>query len=102
MITKKSLVAWDKVCMTKARGGLNLINLQLLNKAAIAKTCLDMAHRQDKLWLRWIHTYYIKSQQFSRFSILHQASWMIRKIIEARELLNEGQCNHADDKSIIR
>ncbi|XP_059302033.1 uncharacterized protein LOC132053962 [Lycium ferocissimum] len=36
-ITKKSLIAWDRVCMPKASGGLNLSNLQIWNKATIGK-----------------------------------------------------------------
>lgn len=50
-ITKKALIAWDKVCLPKAGGGLNIINLKLWNKAAIVETCWDSAHKQDKLWI---------------------------------------------------
>ncbi|XP_075086042.1 uncharacterized protein LOC142168789 [Nicotiana tabacum] len=35
---RKALVAWEKICTPKSAGGLNLINLPLWNKAAIAKT----------------------------------------------------------------
>ncbi|XP_075076510.1 uncharacterized protein LOC142163153 [Nicotiana tabacum] len=30
------------------------------NKEAIAKTCWDLSHKQDKLWIMWIDAYYIK------------------------------------------
>lgn len=66
MITKKALVAWDKVCLPKFAGGLNLINLHLWNKAAIVKSCWHLDHKQDKLWIRWVHTFYIKGQQMEQ------------------------------------
>lgn len=61
-ITKKAFVAWEKMCTPKSVGGLNLINLSLWNKAAIAKRCRDLAHKEDKLSIRWINAYYIKQQ----------------------------------------
>nr|XP_009774876.1 PREDICTED: uncharacterized protein LOC104224858 [Nicotiana sylvestris] len=36
-ITRKSYVAWDKMCTPKSTGGTNIINLMIWNKAAIAK-----------------------------------------------------------------
>ncbi|XP_059306490.1 uncharacterized protein LOC132057927 [Lycium ferocissimum] len=48
-ITKKALVAWERVCLPILVGGLNLINKQLWNKAAIVKICWDLAIKQDKL-----------------------------------------------------
>nr|XP_016516148.1 PREDICTED: uncharacterized protein LOC107832785 [Nicotiana tabacum] len=53
-ITKKALVAWERICLPKSVGGLNLINLQICNKAAIAKIVWDLEHKQDKLWVKWI------------------------------------------------
>lgn len=72
-----SLVAWEKICTPESDGGLNLINLPL-NKAAIAKTCWDLTHKQDKLGIRWINAYYIKHQQLQQMPIPQQASWMVR------------------------
>ncbi|XP_015167593.1 uncharacterized protein [Solanum tuberosum] len=68
-ITKRELIAWDKVCLPKSVGGMNLINIRMWNQAAIAKTCWDLAHKSDKLWIRWIHSFYIKinSSSLHRF-----------------------------------
>jgi len=60
-ITKRALIAWDKVCLPKSVGGMNLINIRMWNQAAIAKTCWDLAHKSDKLLIRWIHSFYIKN-----------------------------------------
>ncbi|KAH0724744.1 hypothetical protein KY284_000609 [Solanum tuberosum] len=50
-ISKKALIAWDKICAPKAAGGLNLINMDLWNKVAIAKNYWDLAYKEDKLWI---------------------------------------------------
>ena len=38
-VTKKALIAWEKVCCPKSEGGIGLINLKIWNRAAIAKLC---------------------------------------------------------------
>eukprot|EP00253_Pinus_taeda_P019962 PITA_19962 len=40
---KWALVAWDKLCMSKSRGGLNLVDPEIINRTCGAK-----------LWWRWI------------------------------------------------
>lgn len=61
-VNKKAYISWDRMCTPKSVGGMNLTNLKLWNKAAIAKTCWDIAHKKDKMWIRWITVYYIKRQ----------------------------------------
>ncbi|XP_049403702.1 uncharacterized protein LOC125867303 [Solanum stenotomum] len=87
-ITKKALVAWDKICLPKSAGGLNIINLHLWNKADQTKIFWDLTHKEDKLW---IHTYYIKEQQVQVMPIPSQACWITRKILEARTQWNQVQ-----------
>lgn len=48
-VTKKGLVTWDKVCKPRVFGGLNITNIMLWNKDALAKNCWDLAHKIDKL-----------------------------------------------------
>ncbi|XP_059302007.1 uncharacterized protein LOC132053931 [Lycium ferocissimum] len=76
-ITKKALVSWEKVCTPKASGGPNLTNLQMWNHAAIIKLCWDLASKQDRLWIKWIHAYYVKNQEFATMVIPGHASWMV-------------------------
>ena len=61
-ITKKALIAWERVCRPRSEGGLGLINMHIWNRAAIAKLCWDLENKEDKLWIKWIHTYYLKGQ----------------------------------------
>nr|XP_009786491.1 PREDICTED: uncharacterized protein LOC104234592 [Nicotiana sylvestris]XP_016445207.1 PREDICTED: uncharacterized protein LOC107770414 [Nicotiana tabacum] len=71
-ITKKAYVSWERMCTPKSVGDLNLINLLLWNKAAIAKVCWDSAHKEDKLWIRWINTYNVKHKQLHDMPIPKQ------------------------------
>ncbi|KAG5571299.1 hypothetical protein H5410_061065 [Solanum commersonii] len=58
-ITNKALVSREKMCTPKVARGLNLVNLRVWNKAAILKMCWDIEKKQDRLWIKWIHSYYI-------------------------------------------
>ncbi|XP_075080541.1 uncharacterized protein LOC142166034 [Nicotiana tabacum] len=71
------------MCAPKATGRLNLINLVIWNKAAITKASWELANKKDKLWIKWIYSYYIKDQSFANMEAPKQASWM-RKIFGAR------------------
>ena len=48
-VTKKALLAWEKVCSPKNEGGMGLINMQVWNRKAIAKLCWDLAKRRQGL-----------------------------------------------------
>ncbi|WMV10436.1 hypothetical protein MTR67_003821 [Solanum verrucosum] len=47
-INKRALIAWDKICLPKSVGDMNLINIKLWNQVVIAKTSWDLAHKSDK------------------------------------------------------
>ncbi|XP_060185254.1 uncharacterized protein LOC132614743 [Lycium barbarum] len=102
VITKRALVAWERMCTPKSVGGLILINLKLWNKVATAQNHWDLAHKTDKLWVRWIHSYYIKGQQLDTIPIPQHATWMIRQIIDARQLVNQCQVVVRRNRSLIR
>lgn len=46
-----------------------------------------MEQKQDKLWIRWIHTYYIKGQNIDIMNTPKQASWIFKKFFDARKWL---------------
>jgi hypothetical protein len=48
-ITKKSPVAWDRVCASTAHGGLNLISLDEWNQANLAKLLWNINNKADSL-----------------------------------------------------
>ena len=77
------------MCCPKYEGGLGLINIKILNKAAIAKLRWDLANKEDKLWIKWIHAYYIKGQRERKMS--NYASWMVKKVMNAKLIVDQVQ-----------
>ncbi|XP_019248680.1 PREDICTED: uncharacterized protein LOC109227945 [Nicotiana attenuata] len=100
-IIKKFLKAWSRMCTLESSGGLGLINLQLWNRAAITKLCWDVASKQDRLWIRWIHVFYIKDKRLEDMAIPEQASWMVRQILSARTVLQQVQYKQQIKKSML-
>nr|XP_018629371.1 uncharacterized protein LOC108946707 [Nicotiana tomentosiformis] len=86
-LSKKALASWDKVCLPQAAGGLNVLNLCRWNKAAIIKQLWSIAQKKDCLWIKWVHSYYIKKQTFDSCPIPKTTAWVIRKILETRDTI---------------
>ncbi|KAH0722097.1 hypothetical protein KY289_005141 [Solanum tuberosum] len=83
----KALIAWE--CWPKVAGGLNITDVYIWNKAAILKHLWNLAQKKDKLWIVWVHTYYIKGR--GPWEVAgQQASWMVRKIIQANHWISEA------------
>ena len=67
--SKRSLVAWDTLCLPKVAGGWNILDIECWNQAAIMKFFWAVALKKDKLWIKWVHAYYIKQQDIWSFFI---------------------------------
>ncbi|XP_075076650.1 putative mitochondrial protein AtMg00310 [Nicotiana tabacum] len=87
--SKKALVAWNKLCKTKTKGGLNVTDLNTWNRAALLKHLWNLGKKKDKLWIKWVHAYYIKGREPWEVDA-KQASWIVRKILQAGKYLTEA------------
>ncbi|XP_059285928.1 uncharacterized protein LOC132039468 [Lycium ferocissimum] len=90
--SKKALVAWDMICRPKSAGGLNVLDLLTWNKATISKLLWALAMKKDKLWLLWIHSFYIKRQNLTTMRVPKQPCGIVRKIFKARKWI-QGQAD---------
>ncbi|XP_069143460.1 uncharacterized protein [Solanum lycopersicum] len=72
--------------------------MAIWNRAAIVKLCWDLAQKEDKLWIKWIHAYYLKDQNV--WQKRDQASWMIRRIMNAKLIVD--QCQPKQGKGVIK
>ncbi|XP_057247418.1 uncharacterized protein LOC130589840 [Beta vulgaris subsp. vulgaris] len=86
--SKKAPIAWSRFYDPKSYGGWNLVNMTLWNKAAMLKLLWAIAYKSDRLWVNWVHAYYIKRLKYTTVSITANTSWLLRKIIDTRENLN--------------
>ena len=57
---KHSQVAWNDVCKPKASGGLGIRDIQMWNIAFMGKHAWSIAAKEDNLWIKWVHSIYIK------------------------------------------
>lgn len=83
MPSKKAPIAWEIFHKSKANGGWNLTYMKIWNQAAITKLLWAIAFKREKLWVQWIHAYYIKST-LETVVVTSNTSWMMKKILAAR------------------
>ncbi|XP_049365284.1 uncharacterized protein LOC125830123 [Solanum verrucosum] len=84
--SKKALIAWEQVCRPRTTRGLNILDAQTWNKAAISKLLWNLCVKKYRLWVKWVHQYYGK--QGTLWGVeAPQASWMVRKILQMHQEL---------------
>lgn len=64
LVQGRSKVAWSDVCMSKDEGGLGIRPLRIWNKTLMAYHIWSIISNRDSLWVKWIHTYRIKGNNF--------------------------------------
>ncbi|KAL6509176.1 hypothetical protein OROGR_022486 [Orobanche gracilis] len=89
--SRRAPVAWDSLCRPKAEGGLSLSHPPSNNKVTFLRLLWALHHKKDKLWIRWIHAYYIKTVPLKNVLVHPQASFLLRKILKCRDqVVNSG------------
>lgn len=88
-LTKKAPIAWEKVCWPRSVGGFNVLHIETWNKAAICKLLWNLCTKKNKLWVRWVHIYYVKGRQIWEVET-KQASWIQNKILKAKKYLDQA------------
>lgn len=83
--SKPGYVGWSKVCRPKSRGGLGIRGLNLWNTIAIGKIVWQIANKKDTLWVKWVHTVYIKGREWWDYKCSTNASWIWRSICYNKE-----------------
>lgn len=59
----KALIAWERFWLLKVLGGINVTDNYMWNKGAIQKHLLNQNKKKDKLWIVWVHTFYLKGRK---------------------------------------
>lgn len=93
-VTKKALIAWDKLCFPKSAGGLNLLNIHIWNKAALCKMLWNLSRKKDVLWIQWVYSYYGKSGSIWGLCP-KQACWIVQKVLKAKKYVEEAGLSEA-------
>lgn len=61
--------------------------MMLWNKAAILKKVWVLTLKKDRLWVHWIHAYYIENSYLMAFKCHSTTSWMLLKILAQRDYI---------------
>ncbi|KAL2904550.1 LINE-1 retrotransposable element ORF2 protein [Bienertia sinuspersici] len=77
-------VKWESVCKTKKEGGLGFRDTIKWNIANLGKHVWAMAMEKDHLWVKWIHTVYLKNKNMEQYHPTIDSSWYWKKIWEAK------------------
>ncbi|XP_050879587.1 uncharacterized protein LOC127083318 [Lathyrus oleraceus] len=78
--SKRAPVAWDHVCDSIANGGRNIIALGEWNKATIGKLLWSLSEKKDKMWVKWMHSYYLKNGGMEVYQPNSNSSWLMKSI----------------------
>ena len=48
----------------------------------------NIARKKDNLWVKWVHSYYMKRQEVTEMKVPSHASWCFKKIIKRRTIVD--------------
>lgn len=86
--SKKAPFVWHQVCVVKKNRGLNIISLYDWNKANKVKLPWNLSGKEDNMWIRWTHNYYIKYDNLMIVPIRQSCSWILKAILKQRDLVH--------------
>lgn len=84
--SRLALVAWHQVCLPKLK--LNFSLFSVWNRASILKQLWVVALKKYRLWVRWLHAYYMRYSYLMKMEEPKGASWMLKKILKQRDTIN--------------
>lgn len=65
-------------------------NFTTWNKATIAKLVYAVSIKKDVLCVKWVHTRYIKNQEWCDYSHSYDSSWCWKKICSIKDYSNDS------------
>nr|QIA97952.1 hypothetical protein AP_R.00g000480-v1.0.a3 [Amaranthus palmeri] len=86
-LSRKAAISWLQMGLPYSKGGLNLRDMYQWNRVAILKHLWNIAVKKDNLWVKWVHSYYVKDRNLNEVRPSIHASWSFKKIIKQWELV---------------
>ncbi|KAJ0852392.1 putative reverse transcriptase zinc-binding domain-containing protein [Helianthus annuus] len=83
----RAKVAWNEVCLPKNERGLGIRSISDVNKSLMANHIWSIIMKRDSIWVRWIHDYKLKGQNFWDIPCRGSMSWGWRKILSIRHII---------------
>ncbi|VFQ82072.1 unnamed protein product [Cuscuta campestris] len=79
--------AWVDICKPKDEGGLGLRDSTSWNQALLAKNLWNIASKKETLWVQWVHSFYLKGNDFWTWTPRKKDSHFFKKISDVRDSL---------------
>ena len=80
-------VAWSKICLPYAEGGLAIKNLEDWNKAQILSHLWQIIYpASSSFWAKWVRVVHLKNKYFWIMPIPLDCSWIWRKVLKLRPI----------------
>ncbi|XP_058734199.1 uncharacterized protein LOC131605929 [Vicia villosa] len=83
--SRKSPIAWTRVCSSIKNGGMNLIHMETWNRVAMLRCLWSLSLKVDSLWVKWVHAYYIKHDSVWNINLPQNVTWILKDIMARRE-----------------
>ncbi|XP_062089424.1 uncharacterized protein LOC133795956 [Humulus lupulus] len=80
-------VALEDVCKSKDQGGLTIKDVEMWNIAAIGQYAWAVAKNKESLWVKWVHSVYLKDLSWWDYEASVNTSWQWRKIVAVKNKL---------------
>lgn len=81
--------AWNNLSSSKGEGGMGFRDLELFNRALLAKTAWRMLQEPNAMWVKIMKGIYFPNEGLLSAKRGSKASWGWSSILEGRELLKE-------------
>ncbi|KAM6560070.1 hypothetical protein CsatA_029309 [Cannabis sativa] len=89
MMQGSAPVAWDRICQAKSEGGSGLRKIEEWNIAALFKYVWALANKEDNLWVKWIHSVYLKDEEWWGYQAPNHGSWYWKQVVAAKDKLKQ-------------
>jgi hypothetical protein len=90
-----ALVAWKTVCLPKHEGGLGLLDIQASNNSFLAKQLWNIHQKQDSIWIRWIHHFYLNNHSIWNVQSQRTSSPLWKSIFALKNQLVGDYSGHS-------
>ena len=91
IISRKAPIAWDSVCQPKVAGGLNIYHLDTWSQASLGKLLWNIHMKADRLWIRWLGTFYLKGCNILAWQGSNTSSWIVKRILKYRDIISRTE-----------
>ncbi|XP_022860183.1 uncharacterized protein LOC111380779 [Olea europaea var. sylvestris] len=83
--SKKSLVAWNQICLPKHEGGLGFRDIKSWNAALLSKTLCNIHSKKDCLWIKWINEVHLRGSDIWKYKVRKGDSPLLKRLLEIRD-----------------